>query len=241
MTLRPRLTSWSTANTQRRNAEYAVRLAENLLFTCDNRICYDIYQRVRETKEKQSLKGKRNSLTVESRAWYNEQGEIGSSNPHCKGQMITPCRLSLTVGAIQLAHLWVLGCITPRPELKTGRNRQCFSSRRKTKTSRSCEVMSPASGRGDRRLRCEGWASGSGEADAGQQVHLAKVPWRRRLRPWSRDCREAKCRLMGRRTCDRVRSFKMKVRIFPLLALCLLSEDTLFQRSSSARNCSVQG
>lgn len=42
--------------------------------------------------------------------------------------------------------------------------------------------MSPASGRGDRRLRCEGWASGSGEADAGKQVHLAKVPWRRRLR-----------------------------------------------------------
>lgn len=144
MTLRPRLTFWSIANTQRRNAEYAVRLAENLRFTCDNGILYDIYQRVRETKEKQSLKGKRNSLTVESRAWYNEQCEIGSSNPHCKGQMITPCRLSLTVGAIQLTYLWVLGCIAPRPELKTGRNRQRFGSRRKTKTSmravRSCHL-----------------------------------------------------------------------------------------------------
>lgn len=56
--------------------------------------------------------------------------------------------------------------------------------------------MSPAPERGDRRLRCEGWASGSGEADAGKQVHLAKVPWRRRLRPWSKDYREVKCRLM---------------------------------------------
>lgn len=118
--------------------------------------------------------------------------------------MITPCRLSLTVGAIQLAYLWVLGCITPRPELKTGRNR--FGSRRKTKTSRSCEVMSPAPERGDRRLRREGWASGSGEADAGKQVHLAKVPWRRRLHPWSRGCREAKCRLIvGHVTGDRAR------------------------------------
>ena len=56
--------------------------------------------------------------------------------------------------------------------------------------------MSPASERGDRRLRCEGWASGSGEADTGKEVHLVEVPWRRRLRPWSRDCREKKCRLM---------------------------------------------
>lgn len=56
--------------------------------------------------------------------------------------------------------------------------------------------MSPASERGDRRLRCGGWASGSGEADAGKQVHLAKVPWTKAPSPWSRDCRETKCRLM---------------------------------------------
>lgn len=56
--------------------------------------------------------------------------------------------------------------------------------------------MSPAPERGDRRHRRVGWASGSGEADAGKQVHLAKVPWRRRLRLWSRGCGETKCRLM---------------------------------------------
>lgn len=110
--------------------------------------------------------------------------------------MITPCRLSLTVGAIQLAYLWVLGCITPRPELKTGRNRQRLAAKERRKlveAVRSCHLPQKEETVGS---DAEGWARGSGEADAGKLVHLAKVPWRRRLRPWSRDCREAMCRLM---------------------------------------------
>ena len=70
--------------------------------------------------------------------------------------------------------------------------------------------MSPAPERGDRRHRREGWASGSGEADAGKQVHLAKVPWTKAPSSMVKRLQRGKVSSNGR-TCDRARPCKMKV------------------------------
>ena len=95
--------------------------------------------------------------------------------------------------------------------------------------------MSPASERGDRRLRRGGlgkrqWRSGRWQTSPSRKGSMAKAP-----SSMVKRLQRGNVSSNGR-TCDRVRPCKMKVRIFPFLALCLLSEEPLFQRSSSARN-----